>query len=234
MLIFLDLQTTGLESSDVICSISLLSEDSLTYELLNEGKKIPALASSIHNITNEMIKGKSTFKQSNIYATFQKYNIKENTLVGHNINFDLEKLAALKIVWNGDIIDTMKVTKHLIEGCNFFSLNYLLYELHLYKQEEKLKIKYGIKDALVAHNAQSDVLITKLLFDFLNEIERIENMKELSNKKVLLQKLTFGKYQGRYIEEIVDLDRGYLQWMLSLSEIDEDLKYSLEYYLQGY
>ncbi|WP_457743333.1 exodeoxyribonuclease X C-terminal domain-containing protein [Sulfurimonas sp.] len=231
MLIFLDVQTTGVEPDDVICSIALEGENNLIYELINEGKKIPTLVSSIHNITNEMIKGKSGLKQSNIYTVLEKYNKKENTLVGHNINFDLEKLAALNIIWNGEIIDTMKVSKHLIEECDLFSLNYLRYELKLYKQEKELKAKYGIKDALVAHNAQSNVLLTKLLFDYLHEMSEVDTMKELSNKKVLLQKLTFGKYQGRYIEEIVDQDRAYLQWMLGLSEIDEDLKYSLEYYL---
>ena len=39
MILFLDLETTGLESSDKIVSIALLGEDLEVYELVNNGKK---------------------------------------------------------------------------------------------------------------------------------------------------------------------------------------------------
>jgi len=51
---------------------------------------------------------------------------------------------------------------------------------------------------------------------------------------VLIQKLDFGKYSGRYIEEITMCDRGYLEWMLSnIADLDEDLRYSIERYLSS-
>ena len=231
MLIFLDLQTTGVEVSDVICAIAILNKDELRYELINEGKKIPALASSVHNITNEMIRDAAAFRQGSIFKELQKYNNKENTLVTHNINFHLKMFASHSFVWQGDVIDTMRVCKHLIPECELFSLACLRYELRLYKQEKSLKEHYGIKYALFAHDVKSDVIITKLLFEFLSEMITPQQMKELSFKKVLLNKLPFGKYQGRYIEEILEVDRSYLQWMFQLSDLDEDLRYSLEYYL---
>ncbi|MEA3371178.1 MAG: 3'-5' exonuclease, partial [Campylobacterota bacterium] len=82
MLIFLDLETTGLESEDKICSIAVVVvEGEKTYhkyELINEGKKIPAEASSIHHITNEMIKESSAFKESETFAFLNKNNTQEN------------------------------------------------------------------------------------------------------------------------------------------------------------
>lgn len=231
MLIFLDFQTTGLESSDVICSAAFISDESMKAELYNEGKKIPALASSIHNITNEMIQNSTAFRESEIYADLQKYNIKENVLVSHNSSFTVELLLNAGIAWNGDVVDSMRVTKHLIAECELFSLAFLRYELRLYKEEGAIKEKYGIKDALVAHNSISNTIVTKLLFNYLLEMATVDEMIGLSVKKVLLDKLPFGKYQGRFIEEILELDRGYLQWMFTLPEIDEDLRYSLEYYL---
>ncbi|ADN09637.1 exonuclease domain-containing protein [Sulfurimonas autotrophica] len=233
MLIFTDIETTGLEADDVMCGIALLSEDKVMYELLNEGKKIPPLASSIHHITNEMIQDKKLFIQSEVHDFLEQNNNPKNTLIAHNIKFDLEKLAAAGLHWQGDIIDTLKVTKHLIKECELFSLEFLRYELKLYMQENEIKQKYGIKDALCTDKALSDVLVTKLLFEYLLEYATVKEMKELSFQNVLLEKFTFGKYKGKYIEEIVLNDRSYIAWMLSLKELDEDLKYSLEYYMRG-
>jgi DNA polymerase-3 subunit epsilon/exodeoxyribonuclease X len=109
----------------------------------------------------------------------------------------------------------------------------LRYELRLYKQEQRVLSLYGIKDALVAHNALSDALLVKLLYEYFEDMATEQKMIELSQKKVLLSKLPFGKYRMRYIEEIVIDDRAYLEWMLTKAEIDEDLRYSLEYYLRG-
>lgn len=238
MLIFIDVETTGLESDDKICSIALIVVDekeiSYKYELLNEGKKIPPQASSIHHITNEMIKNKPAFKESDIYKFLQENNNDNNTLIAHNIKFDLEKISSAGVTWKGAVIDTLRVTKHLIPECEFFSLQVLRYELKLYRDEEKEKIALGIKDALSAHNALSDALVVKLLFNSLQELATVDKMKELSFKNVLLQKFDFGKHSGKYIEEVAMNDRGYLEWMLhSLTDLDEDLRYSVQHYLQG-
>lgn len=233
MLIFLDVETTGLEPADRVCSIALIDEESYIYELVNEGKKIPAEASSIHHITNEMIKDALKLEQTQAYKYLQEHNIEQNTLVGHNIAFDLNMLALNGFSWRGSIIDTLKVTKHLIPECELFSLQILRYELKLYKQEKAIAQKYGIKDALSAHNALADALVTKLLYEYLQEMADETLMQELSFKKVLLSKFNFGKYRSRYIEEIAMSDRAYMEWMAGLDDLDEDLRYSLEYYLQG-
>jgi len=233
MLIYIDVQTTGLEADDRLCSVGVLNEERVFYELLNEGKKIPPLASSFHHITNEMTQDKPAFKDTQIYDFLIQNNSPQNTLIAHNIKFDLEKLSDSGLIWQGDIIDTLKVTKHLIKECELFSLEFLRYELKLYKHENEIRQKYGIKDALCQYKSLQNVLVTKLLFEYLLEYTSVNEMKELSFKNVLLEKFTFGKYMGKYIEEIVQNDRNYVAWMLSLEELDEDLKYSLEYYMRG-
>jgi len=238
MLIFIDVETTGLEREDKICSIALIIVDeqsvSYKYELVNEGKKIPPQASSIHHITNEMIKNKPAFQESKIYKFLQENSSEKNTLIAHNIKFDLEKLSSAGLIWKGDVIDTLRVTKHLIPECEFFSLQVLRYELKLYRDEDKEKMALGIKDALSAHNALSDAIVVKLLFNYLQELATMDEMRELSFKNVLVQKFDFGKHSGKYIEEIAMSDRGYLEWMLhSVIDLDEDLKYSINYYLEG-
>ena len=236
MLIFIDIETTGLSHEDKICSIALINLDTKEYkqELINEGKKIPPQASSVHHITNEMIKNKSTFKESAIYKYLQDNNCDEHTLVSPHIKFDLEKLVSSGFVWKGDVIDTLRVAKHLIPECEFFSLQILRYELKLYKGEEEEKLNFGIKDALVAHDALSDALVDKLLFDYLQELASVDAMKELTFKNVLIQKFTFGKHMGKYVEEVCMNDRNYVEWMLNkLVDLDDDMRYSINYYLQG-
>ncbi|RUM64196.1 MAG: 3'-5' exonuclease [Sulfurimonas sp.] len=232
MLIFLDTETTGLSAEDVICSIAFIDDESYEYELVNEGKKISAEASSIHHITNEMIKDTSTFKKSSIYKYLEVHNRDSNTLVVHNIQFALEMLAKASFIWKGGVIDTLRVSKHLIAECEGFSLQLLRYELKLYKGEVKLQEQYGIKDALVAHNALSDALVTKLLFLYLKEMASEEEMHSLSFKEVLLEKFSFGKHKGKYIEEVCINDTSYARWLL-VSGTDEDMKYSINHYLQG-
>ncbi len=238
MLIFLDLETTGLERTDVIVSIALIAKENeklkVYSSLLNEGKKIPPKASSIHHITNEMIHKKPKFKESEIYKFLKNNNTQESTLIAHNVNFDLQMLSRAGIEWKGDVVDTLRVTKHLIPECEYFSLQFLRYELKLYRQELKQAEYLGVQMPLYAHDALDDSVVLKLLYDYLLEIVSLEKMKELTFKNVLLEKLEFGKYAGKYIEEVAMNDRGYLEWMLNtIMDLDEDLRYSITYYLQG-
>ena len=223
MLMFLDVETTGLESSDKICSIAIVSEEAKYYDLVNEGKKIPPMASSINHITNEMLKGKPSLKDSETFKFLQQNNTQDAVMVGHNIKFDLQKLKEIGFIFNGRVIDTLRVTKHLIPECEFFSLQFLRYELRLYKNEE---------ESIIPHHALSDSLVVKQLFTYLKDMASVDEMCELSFKKVLMTKFSFGKYAGNYIEEIAMNDRGYLEWMLNnVVDLDEDLRYSIEYYL---
>lgn len=229
MIIFIDTETTGLEINDKICSIGIVTiEDGVVnskYELINEGKKISTKASSINHITNEMIKDKPKLKESDVFKFLENNNTQETTLIGHNINSDLARLFESGFKYKGEIIDTLRVSKHLIPECESYSLQFLRYELKLYKNEV---------DNIRAYNALSDALVVKMLYEYLSDIKSKDELCKLSFEKVLLEKLEFGKYAGRYIEDISMNDRGYLEWMLtSIMDLDEDLRYSIDYYLRG-
>ena len=56
-------------------------------------------------------------------------------------------------------------------------------------------------------------------------------LAELTQTPVLIKTFKFGKYKDREIEEIVKADKGYITWMQNNLELDEDLAYTLEYYL---
>lgn len=229
MLLFLDLETTGVEHTDKICSVGLVAKENeqvvVLSDIVNEGKKIASQSSAIHHITNEMVVGKPSFCESQTYNFLQKHNKEENFLVVHNAKFIVEKLASSGFLFKGEIIDTQRVTKHLIEECELFSLQYLRYELQLYKSE---------RSGIIAHDALSDAYVIMQLFEYLLELTGMEQMQKLSFESVFLQKIDFGKYKGEYIEEIMMKDRGYLEWLLrKADDLDEDMRYSIERYLRG-
>jgi len=226
---FIDVETTGVTSKDRLCSVALLEEEKLHFTLVQEVKKIPPLASSVHNITTEMIQNAPRFVETSLYQHL--CSLDEKILVAHNAMFDIEMLGYSGYVHQGKMIDTLRCTRHLIPDLEQYSLNFLRYEMKLYQKEKALAQHYGVTLPLVPHDAQSDVIITKLLLEELLLLAPKEQLLLLSTTPVLLQKFPFGKYAGRYIEEIALSDRSYLAWMVTLEDLDEDMRYTLEYYL---
>lgn len=234
MLIFLDLETTGLEAKDRICACAMIVQADETllshYELIKPPKKLRPTVMAVHHITNEMVADAPAFPQSETLRLLSEYNIKENILVAHNAAFDLQMLEREGVIWQGDVIDTLKCTKHLIEECEQYGLQFLRYELRLYKHEAAAAAALGI--GLMAHHALSDALHVKLLYEYLLELRSEVDLIALTRSHALVLKFGFGKYKGRYIEEIAMSDAGYLTWMLdNMFDMDSDLRYSVEYFL---
>ena len=232
-LVFLDLETSGLEEKDRICELAFICEEdekiSSHNTLCKSAKKIANGAMALHHITYEMIKEALPCGQTEAFKDLEVLNMAENILIAHNVRFDLQMLEKENFNNHMHVIDTLRCVKSLIPECEEFSLQFLRYELNLYKQENKEAQTLGVQ--LQAHRALSDALHLRLLFKTLLDYATLSQLIDISSKPVLLEKFSFGKYKGRYIEEIVNLDSAYIQWMLgSIDDMDEDLQYSLKYY----
>ncbi len=137
------------------------------------------------------------------------------------------------------LIDTVRCARHLFADIPYHRLQYLRYALGLYEEEDAEAKKLGI--TIKAHDAIGDVLIMKLLLSKLvqearkqfPETDIMQKLAELTETPVLIQTFKFGKYKGREIEEIVNEDAGYLKWMRKNLDLDEDMTYTLDYYLKG-
>lgn len=235
MVCYLDVETTGVEKKDRICSVGMIVDDGKKmdplYDLVLPPKKVPPEAMAVHHLTNEMLRECPPFEATACAKRFEALNSPETVLVGHNLAFDLEMLAKEGVTWQGGMIDTLKCVKHLLGGeIEHFSLQYLRYELRLYREEAALAKELGV--ALHAHHALSDALHVMLLHRYLLRMADPERLMTLTTEQALVHKLTFGKYGGKFIEDVARRDPGYLEWMLrGLPDLDEDLRYSVEYYL---
>jgi len=223
MLIFLDVKSANMDDTNQICSIGLLCEDTAMYDLCNDGVKISPKASAIHNITNEMIQNKPPLKETQSYKFLEKHNNKDTTIIIHSTTPFIQNLLYLDLKYKGCLIDTLRVSRHLMPECEFYSLEFLRYELKLYRSQKEF----------VPYHSLDDAKTIKLLYNYLQEFATTQQMCELTFKNVLLEKFDFGKYAGRYIEEIAQTDRKYLQWIISSGNFDEDIIYSVSHYLQN-
>jgi DNA polymerase-3 subunit epsilon len=243
---FFDLESTGVDFvKDRIVEISVLrvnpdgNKASKTWRL-NPTIPIPMEASAVHGIYDEDIITSPTFKQAapEIFALLDPCD-----LAGFNSNrFDVPML----------------LEEFIRAGYSFSIDNRSLVDVHrIYTHFEKRTLGaayqfYCNKELNNAHSAEADtnatyeVLMAQLdkyvdhlkcdvqfLHDFSNEERFIDSGRRfvyVSGKPAF----NFGKYKGKYVEDILRSDPGYYNWMMQgdfaqhtkqkFTEIKESLK----------
>jgi len=224
MFIYLDTETTGTGPADRLCQIAFKTEeDAAVDELFNPGLPITIDAMTVHHITNEMVRDKPPFRNSDAWRKLQDLvNSDGNVMVAHNTAFDVDMLRKEGIEPKS-VICTLKLARYFDKDGVIpkYGLQYLRYYL-------KLNV-----DAL-PHTALGDILVLEALFNRIHTKAAVEfgqyavsKMIEISIKPVLYRRMPFGKHKGLKMEE-VPLD--YLQW-LSGTDLEEDLRYTIEQYL---
>ena len=242
--ILFDTETTGNQEKDRIIQIGGMiihnrSEIEVYDELCSSEEPISVEAMEVHNITPDIIEGKPPVSETAFYRKINSYNQPENYLIAHNIGFDLGMLKKEGFENRYTLIDTVRCARHLFGDMPYHRLQYLRYALGLYREEEAEATKLGI--TIKAHDAIGDVLIMKLLLSRLvqqtkqqfPETDIMQKLADLTQTPVLMREFKFGKYKGREIEEIAHEDAGYLKWMRKNLDLDEDMSYTLDYYLKG-
>ena len=226
MFIFLDTETTENGPADRLCQIAFKTEDGITVnELFNPGMPISIDAMTVHHITNEMVRGKPAFRNSDTWSKLRDL-IKSDgyIIVAHNAPFDVDMLKKEGIEPK-NVICTLKLARYFDkEGViPKYGLQYLRYYL-------KLKV-----DA-IPHSALGDILVLEALFNRIHAKAVVEfgddvvaKMIDVSSKPVLYRRMPFGKHKGLKMEEV---PVNHLQWLTG-TDLEEDLKYTIEQYLGG-
>lgn len=233
-IIFFDTETTGNTEKDFLCQIAYKTENDKFVSLYKPEIKIPPEASAVHHITNKMVADKPSFTESGDLPKIKKlFEDTSSVVVAHNAPFDL-MIIKKEGIEPSKFICTLRVARFLDkeEKIPQYKLQYLRYYLDLEVEA-------------TAHDAFGDVLVLEKLFDRLKnkiieennftEYKAIEKMIEISSHPSLLHTFKFGKHNGKRIEEVVKIDRGYLEWLLAQKlesdQIDEDWIYTLKHYL---
>ncbi len=241
--ILLDTETTGAGENDRIIQLGYLVLDGANTEVYNEfcSSDVPISygAMEVHGITPEMIEGKPKCTDLKAYNKLLELNTPQNYLIIHNAPFDVGMLEKEGFENKMQLIDTLRVAKHLLPDEEGHRLQYFRYRMGLYKREGEEAKRLGIE--VKAHDAIGDVLVLKLLLSELRKLvmqkfpgeESVAKMVELTKTPIFVEKFRFGKYKGKTIQEVALQDRGYLEWMLNKMEnLDDDLRYSINKVLE--
>lgn len=224
-IVFFDLETTGIQiATDRIVEISLLkvfpngNKEAFT-RYVNPEMDIPAQATEIHNITNEMVRNEPTFKE---LAPQISKMIDGCDLAGFNSSrFDIPLLAE----------------EMLRAGINFDMDNRKAVDVQvIYHKKEPRNLSaayqfYCEKSLENAHSAKADTLATFEILDaqiaryedlessvdFLSELSHHHSRVDFAGFIVLNEKgeeiFTFGKYKGKTVKEVLKSDTGYFGWI---------------------
>ena len=225
---FFDLETTGTNpGKDRIVEIAVLKLD------INNQKKemvwrvnpecpIPDEASSVHGITDEMVKDQPIFKQ----ISKERYNFIDGCdLGGYNIDkFDLPLLVEEFIRSGIDVSSFVKVKTVDVQTIFF-------------KKEPRdlssaLKF-YCNKDHGNAHTALDDTIATYEVLlsqldkyhdlepsvDFLSTLTRRNKNIDFAGRIIEDDNgdaiFNFGKHKGKKVKEVLTKEKGYYSWMMN-------------------
>jgi len=237
--VLFDTETTGNKEEDRVIQFGAMIVDQKgsveAYdEFCQSDVEIKLEAMEVHNITPDLIVGKPNAVDTTFYKRLEELNSQENYLIAHNISFDMGMIQKEGFVNQYKLIDTLRCAKHLYADLPYHRLQYLRYALELYKTEQAEADKHNI--TIKAHDAIGDVLVMKLFLTKLvskcrevyPDYNPIEKLVELTATPVFIKTFKFGKHKGKDISEVAKEDSGYLNWMRSNMDLDEDLKYTLD------
>lgn len=237
--VLFDTETTGNQEEDRVIQFGAMIVDQKGKveafdELCSSDVEIKIEAMEVHNITPDLLIGKPKAVETSFYQKLEELNTNENFLIAHNISFDMGMIKKEGFVNQYQLIDTLRCAKHLFPELPYHRLQYIRYALELFKVEETEASKHNI--TIKAHDAIGDVLVMKLFLTKLvakcrqiyPDYNPIEKLAELTKTPVFIKTFKFGKHKGKDVEQVAKEDAGYLNWMRTNMELDDDLKYTLD------
>lgn len=211
--------------------------------LVNPQMPIHPAAIAVHGLTDEDVEDAPLLEE--VLPEVHDY-IGDTILVAHNINFDLNMLPSLRTLPNHQV-DSLRFVRHIYQ---LGEIGHKGQDLSSHKMQELrywLNLKVDTM-GLQAHRAAADILVTGEVFAATMKLflersfsETIGDMIQFVLAPIMIEKMSFGKYKGVKISEAIvkemNTSKNYFSWLLKSvhkgnMKIDDDLKYSIEYYLK--
>lgn len=223
---FIDLETTGVNlSTDRIVEIAivkLLPDGSrqTKRKIINPQMPIPAQASEIHGITDDMVKDAPTFKQA---ANEVKQFLEGCDLGGYNSNrFDIPMLMEEFLRAELDVD---------LSNRKMIDVQHIFYQMEPRTLSAAYKF-FCSKELTNAHSAEVDINATiEVLEAQLQRYPQLGNTVESVLKTIGEEKLVdyarrfiydekgveifnFGKFKGKPVADVLRADKQYYDWMM--------------------
>jgi DNA polymerase-3 subunit epsilon len=224
-LVIFDLETTGVNiASDRIVEIAIVrihpdGTRQIKRKLINPEMPIPEAASSVHGITNEMVKDAPTFKQA---ANEIKQFLEGCDLGGYNSNrFDIPLLVE----------EFLRVDQPLdLQKVQFLDVQKIFHTMEQRTLSAAYKF-YCNKDLEGAHSAEIDASATyEVLLSQVQRYPQLGNsidsiIKAIGEEEIVdfarrfvmengKEVFNFGKYKGQVVEDVLRRERQYYDWMM--------------------
>lgn len=223
---FIDLETTGVNlSTDRIVEIAIVKllpdgGRQTKRKLINPQMPIPAQASEVHGITDEMVKDAPTFKQA---ANEIKQFIDGCDLGGYNSNrFDIPMLMEEFLRAELDVD---------LSNRKMIDVQHIFYQMEPRTLSAAYKF-FCAKELANAHSAEADINATiEVLEAQLHRYPQLGNTVESVLKTIGEEKLVdyarrfiydekgveifnFGKFKGKPVADVLRADKQYYDWMM--------------------
>ena len=216
-----DTETSGLNKEDGPCEVAWVEIDEdmnvidRVHSLIDPQVPIKASASGIHSITDRIVAEAPTLDEFFDEVLGNPFQNDQIVFVAHNAPFDW-KFFKKYIPNHLGTICTLRLARHIFPDEENHKLQTLRYSL-------------GLEDGEGggAHTAMGDVEVClNLLRAAVNKDGgTLMEMMEISETPITVKTMPFGKHKGT---KLGALPTQYVQWLLGLDNIDDDLRGSLE------
>lgn len=201
--IYYDTETTGIRpDKDRIIELAAYDpeEDRTFVQLINPGCPIPAEATAIHRITDDMVSTAASF--GDVAKAFIEFCTGDVILIAHNNDSFDQPFLRNEFQRNGvdmptwPFLDSLKWSRRYRRDLPRHSLQFL-------------REMYGI-ESNQAHRALDDVIVLHKVFSYMIDDLSIDEVFALLNAPRPLMHMPFGKYQG---EPFKKLPADYVTWL---------------------
>lgn len=209
--IYFDTETTGVKfDRDKIIELAAFDpvRNQTFCKLINPNIPIPKEATAIHHITDDMVKEAPSFYD--VGKEFLDFCQGDVVLVAHNgDSFDIPFLESEFKQANLELpkfptVDTLKWSRKYRSDLPKHSLQFL---------REVFQIP-----ANQAHRALDDVMVLHAVFSQMIQDLPFEIVLELLKKKKAIDRMPFGKHQGKALKEV---PKTYIDWLHKNGALDK-------------
>lgn len=225
----IDLETTGTqdEPEAAICEIgwvdlnlSTLTIGNPVTMLVNPGHPIPPHTRAVHHISDAMVAGaiepRAAVAKACIGMTM------DDVFCAHNAAFEQHFLGNTGRKW----VCTLKAAYRAWPELQSHSNQALRYELGIDDEPD-----FDPEAAMPPHRALPDTWTTAFILRRLLQMRPLSRLIEIEQQPSFLHKFGFGKYRGKTFQEVAAMDRGYPEWIVDKSDLDEGCKFTAKYWL---